>query len=487
MHTFVILFVALFAFGVSWLLLVKKQLPLEKSILTAVIVVGFLYNTITVPGLVPDEFAHIQTAYRYANVMLGKDYVSEAEEADPQSRFKPIDLRKADTAILELGIFHEPSWSAFGHIRDHFEWFCSSEDAAVVFAGQARSVDFGFIGYLFPAIGIALGRILRLGMYPMLYLGRLMNLLFYALCIYGTIRLVPFKKWLFALLSLTPMAMQFVCSFSYDTPLLGLSFLTIAWLFKLVYQKDALTWRDWAVTFVLAFVLIPCKFSICPFIPLLAIPASKCGGRWKKWGLIAAVLGVGVAGLLPQYASTLMRYVRGVNELSSNTDNARSASLYTIGWILRNPKETVQIVLHTIRQNFSFYWTHMLGGRIAAFVPVINWSLPLLVALVLASMRDPDDTFALPMGHRLLHGSAFAVIFFKSLLLMMFMFTPYGSEVIDGVQGRYFLPALPLLCTFWGAESISLTEKAKRWLTTLVFSCNAAIWIELLMWIRTFP
>jgi len=488
MHTFVILFFTLAAFAVSWLLLVKKQLSLEKSILVAVLVFGFLNNVITVPGLVPDEPAHIQTAYRYANVMLGKDFIAEAEEGmELQPRNKPIQLRKADLPILGLSYFHGPSQGAYQLVRDGFEWFCSQEDTVMVSNLQARCADSGFIGYLFPALGIALGRILRLGMYPSLYLGRLMNLVFYAFCIYWTIRLAPFKKWLFALLSLTPMAMQFVCSFSYDTPLLGLSFLTIAWLFKLVYQADSLTWRDWMLTLVLAFLLIPCKFSICPFIPLLVIPASKCGGQLKKWGLIAAVLLVGIVGLIPQYADSITRHLGNVNQLSSNSQNARSVPLYTIGWILRNPKETVQILLHTIRQNFSFYWTHMLGGRIAAFVPVINWSLPLLVVLVLASMQDPADSYVLPVGHRLLHGSAFLIIFFKSMILMMFMYTPLGNEIIDGVQGRYFLPAIPLLCTFLGTGNISLTETAKRWLTALVFTCNAAIWIEILMWIRTYP
>lgn len=488
MHTFVIVFFVLLAFAVSWLLIVKKQLPLEKSILVAVIVFGFFTNVITVPGLVPDEPAHIETAYRYANVMLGKPFQVEAEEGvEVYWQNVPILVRKDDVEMTNLSPFHEPSLSAFQTVRDRFKWFSSAEGREMVINYDARSADSGFIGYLFSGFGMALARVLNLGMYPALYLGRLMNLLFYTFCIYWTIRLVPFKKWLFGLLSLTPMAMQFVCSFSYDSPILGLSFLTIAWLFKLIYQSEHLTWRDWTFTCVLALLLIPCKFTICPFIPLLVIPASKCGGRVKKWGLIALVFLFGVIGFVPQYADSLTRHWNNINKVASTSNNSRSVPLYTLGWILQNPKETVQIVLHTIRQNFSFYWTHMLGGRIAAFTPVINWSLPLLITLVLASMRDPEDSIVLPMGHRLLHFSSFLIIFMKSMILMMFMWTPLGNEVIDGVQGRYFLPALPLLCTFLGANSITLTEKAKRWLTALVFTCNAAVWIEVLMWIRTYP
>jgi len=237
----------------------------------------------------------------------------------------------------------------------------------------------------------------------------------------------------------------------------------------------------------LAFCLIPCKFTFVPFLLLFIIPAEKCGGKGKKAGLILAVILCGVLGFLPQYTEMITDYLGGVDVMESGTYNLRSESLYTISWIINNPKETIQIFLHTIRQEFTFYWTNMLGGRLAVFDSVLDWTLFLLCTLLLSSARDPEDQIQLPMKHRVLCLGGFVATVLGAMLLMLFMWTPVNNEVIEGVQGRYFLPALPMLCLFLGMNSITLTEKAKRVLTTSALTLNAAALIEVFMWIRTFP
>lgn len=488
MHTFLILFVIAVAAVLSWFLVVRKQMPMERVVLAAVFIFGLLTNIITLPGLVPDEPSHIETAYRYANVWLGKPYMVEVEEGvELFADNKGIAVRRDDLEIVNLSPFHEPSLSAYQTVRDRFDWFSSAEGCEMVVSYDARAVECGFMGYLPSSIGMALARILCLGMYPMLYLGRIMNLVFYSVCIYWAVRLTPVKKWLFGLLALTPMAMQLACSYSYDSPLIGMSFLTIAWGLKLIYETKRLTGQNWLFTCILAFLLIPCKMTICPFLPLLLIPSSVCGGKGKKALFLVSVVLSGLLGLLPQYTEMFAHYLGGVKTLASDANNQRSTPLYTLGWILQNPKETVQIFLHSIRQNFTFYWTNMLGGRLAVFEPVVDWTLMLLCTLLLASGHDPDDRLKLSMKHRILFLFGFLLTFFSCMLLMMFMWTPIGSEIIEGVQGRYFLPVLPLLFLFVGMNSITLSQQAKRWLTTLVLTFNSAAFIELLMWIRSYP
>ena len=57
--------------------------------------------------------------------------------------------------------------------------------------------------------------------------------------------------------------------------------------------------------------------------------------------------------------------------------------------------------------------------------------------------------------------------------LMYFMFTPYDSEIIQGIQGRYFISAIPLIFIIFG-QNISIlnakyTDIFKRILTNYIF------------------
>ena len=488
MHTFVILSVTFAIFGLSYFFVIKQKRNMEHVILGAILCIGILTNVIFVPGLVLDEPGHIATAYRYANVWLGKPYeIDNIDGADLEYNHKGILTRREDVEAMNLMGFHGPSKGAYQKVRERFRLFCSDEGSEMIVSYNARSVECGFMGYLFSSIGIAAARILHLGTYPMLYLGRFMNLLFFILCIYWTMRITPVKKWLFGLLALTPMCMQLICSFSYDSPIIGVSFFVTAWMLHLIYQKEQISFKEWLLTSVLAFCLIPCKFTIGPFLLIFLIPKEKYKSKKRKWIFVAIVVVCGVIGLLPQYTEMIAEYIGGLDSMQSNNYNLRSESLYTLGWIANNPKATIQIFLHTIRQQFTFYWTNMLGGRLAVFEPTLDWSLFLHCAFLLASVRDPEDHIILPMKHRVLCMGGFVATVLTTMLLMLFMYTPVGREVIEGVQGRYFLPVLPMLFLFLGMDSITLSEKTKGWLTTIVLSINAAAWIEVLMWIRTFP
>ena len=125
----------------------------------------------------------------------------------------------------------------------------------------------------------------------------------------------------------------------------------------------------------------------------------------------------------------------------------------------------------------------MLGGRLSVFEPAVNWCLFLLIVLVLASMKDPDDQIQISTKRRFWCFISFAAVFCSTLFSMLFMYTPFGSEVILGVQGRYFLPALPLLFLAVGSENIHLTQKSKQRFAVVSTTVNSAALIEIFLWI----
>lgn len=460
-------------FTLSWWIVIRRKKPLEHVVLAAVVIFGFLCNLVMVPGIIPDETAHIQTAYRYSNLLLFQPYATENGD---------ILVRREDAPLSHFSDYTPVKASAWSEMAAEWRFFCSAEGTELV-AEPGRDVKTGFISYVPGAVGIALGRILHLGTWPMIYLARMCNLLAYALLLYWAVRVTPVKKFMFLLLGLTPMGMQLAGSLSYDVPMIGLGFLFTAYLFRLIYVTEKIGWREWISCCVMAFLLFPCKFVYCTLLLLtLLIAPQKFGGRWKKTLFVSCVALSGLGSLVVSNLPEIAKYLNDLNVMTS-AENSRNMELYTLGWLVSHPGETAKILLQTVRQDFDFFWMNMLGGRLSVFNPAVNWLLILLVTLVMAAMKTPEDSLEIPFRHRLVCLGAFLLTFIGTLIIMLVGFTPFGYGVIEGVQGRYFLPVLPLLFVFLGSKHITINGDAQRWLTTLVITCNAASLLEILMWI----
>lgn len=474
LHTVLIFGVSSIGFLLAFLFIFKRKVAPCRFLLGTILVFGILFNLVLTPGMLPDEYAHIETAYRYSNLLLFKPYATETGG---------ILERRADAPLERFSEFLVPQRKHYSQVLDEFHWFAAQEETELVDV-PGRNVDAGIAAYLPAAVGLALGRILHLGTYPMLYLARLCNLLCYLLLLGLALRITPLKKTLFALLGSVPMILQMACSFAYDMPTIGLCFLMTAYLLRLIYGNESLGWKHWLTLCVFSFFTVPCKLvGLSVLVLLLFLPSEKAGGRGKKALLIFTVVFCGLIGFVLSYLSTFTKYLSGMETMASDADNPLGVELYTLGWVFSHPKDSLQIFLHTIRHFFNFYWENMLGGRLSVFEPTVNWCLFLLIVLVLAAMKDPDDQIQLSIKCRFWCFASFAAVFCSTLFSMLFMYTPFGSEVILGVQGRYFLPALPLLFLAIGSENIRLTQKSKQWFAVASATVNSAALIEIFLWV----
>ncbi|MDD3335504.1 MAG: DUF2142 domain-containing protein [Eubacteriales bacterium] len=477
MRTAIIIFATGLTFLIAWLFLFKWKKPIQTILLGAVLVFGLLFNVILVPGIIPDEPAHIETAYRYSNLMLFLPYSTEDGG---------LLVRQGDD-LNEFRLFGDSYSESYQNLEEHFAFFCTGEDTALV-ETTGRDVRTGFIAYLPGAIGFTIARLLHLGTIPMVYLGRLCNLLFYFLCLYWALRITPVKKNLFALIGILPMGMQLACSLSYDVPMLGLSFLFISYGLRLIYVVPKLVWKDWVICGAFALLLAPCKLIFFPLMLLLfLISHQKFGSKLQKAAFLLAVFLAALLSFALSNLDSITMYFKDLGVDKSSTDNQRYQELYTLGWIVGHPKETVQIFLHTIRQDFDFFWKNMLGGRLSVFDPIIDWHVILLVALVFAAQKDPADTIRLSASTKAVGVFGFVIALLSVMLMMLFMYTPFGREVIEGVQGRYLLPILPVFMLALSSEEICLTEVAKRWLGVIVITINGAAVVEIWQWILQKP
>ena len=305
--------------------------------------------------------------------------------------------------------------------------------------------------YLPQIAGMLIGRMLTDRLVPIIFLARLFNFLCTGALLYLAVRLTPFGKKYILWISLLPMVMELGVGIAPDSMALALITLLTALVLRLRYTDTALTPKYLCGISLLSLALSQYKLVYVVFSLLLfLIPQQKFGSRKKYLG---AVCGIGVLTAVPaalwlHVSSGILK--AGYSGASSNAE------------VLRHPLHFLMILFRTLIEKGGDYVQQAAGSNMGA----LSFGTDLLIVLLLLIL------FAVNIGreqasHTELTGRVRAdrklrlmltgCILLTSLLIFMAEFvqwTDAGSKVIDGVQGRYFLPFLfPVLVLVCGAGS----------------------------------
>lgn len=428
------------------------KLKLEWTFLTAIVAVGIAYLLCFPVGTVPDEDAHMNTAYRYSNVMLGWSYSEEDGSLSKRANDASFQCFKRDVSL-------ENYQNLYAHMFD----MDADNTPVKVRVGNVNTCPFL---YILSGAGITVGRLLGLGTAMTMLLGRLFNLAFYIIAVFMAIKIIPIAKMILFGVSMLPMTVHLAASYNYDSIIFGLAFLTIAYWMKLAYQNETVTWKDLLLGCLLNLFLAPCKlvnFFICCLC--LLIPSKKIGSR-KKWLLFMAIaIGVAAVSLGIFQLNTISHYGGGGTHILAWAN----AETYTLSWILRNPFVYVYIIVHTLIQNVGQYMYEMVGYYLGWLnFPISNYCiLGFILLLPLCVIRMKDEPVFLKGRTKLF---LCGIIFCYAIMVltgMMVGWTPLGYSVIAGVQGRYFLPILPLIMLLFRTEKVSASESINS-----VLSCS---------------
>ena len=252
--------------------------------------------------------------------------------------------------------------------------------------------------YLPQIVAALIGRVAHLRPMIVFYLGRLFALAAFIALVAFAIRTTPFLKWGFCAAALLPMTLFMAASWSADSMTIALAFLVTALALRGVANPIA------------AFLLGLCK----PVNFLVAFIS-------RRWILpVAAVLGFAVLLLL-----------------SRGTATARWSC------ITSDPLRFARIVASDYAGSTPAYAEQMVGrlGRLDVVLPRpilwLEWAL--LAVLVLTAGEK------IPRVQRVL-ALAVSVALMLSISTWMYVtWTPTCDPPLLGIQGRYFLPMLPVL------------------------------------------
>lgn len=101
-----------------------------------------------------------------------------------------------------------------------------------------RQISLFCIKHFPAAIGLFVGILLGVPAYWSMQLSEFFCLLFYTLICYKALKLMPVKKEVLAIVMLFPMSIQQATGIGYDSVLIPLCFLFVAYIFYLKYDKD---------------------------------------------------------------------------------------------------------------------------------------------------------------------------------------------------------------------------------------------------------
>ena len=414
----------------------------------AVILVSF-FSLVTIvfltPGAGNDEQFHFAFAYKYANMITLRDWGKPVDGDGDET----IMMRDSDAELLagmeDVPIYVSES-SYKSTIRDFrlFESDNTLREYKVKDITDRTSLSRNNVplGYIVSGLGIAIGRFLHLGSIPVFYLGRIFNAAFYILLLYLSIRIIPVGKETLLVISLFPMLLQQTATYSYDSFIIGITMLFTAMTVSVFYQDTPVTGKQFIILALLSVALALSKYVYAPLIfILLALPSGKLKGlHIRNPGRIKAgiLISIAVCGIIAVIV----------------LQNTRSALRFFIP-AFAGPDSTVLSIAAGYAEMFmmtlikiSDFYVHSLvayPGWYQIYPPVLLVSAYYLLLLFTLLRRD-GEKMIWNRGTRILMT---ALILLSSLLITFPMaagFTSPESETISSIQGRYFLPLLPLIC-----------------------------------------
>lgn len=414
----------------------KIHLNIYRFYLIAGIILGIAYSFLLPIDQVPDESNHMKFLFESvgAEGLLDQYYtVVDASHS--------IDSVKEEHAEMKW-----EDYVAASHI--HFD------KDAVHFTGH---VSLRMLSYIPCGIGFFLGYLLNLPILWSTFLGELFSVLFAVGIGYLALKLMPVKKELLCAIMLMPMNLQQCASFNYDSEMLPLCYLFVAYVFYLKYREKKVHWKDVAILagILVVIALIKVLYVLLAFL-ILIIPLEHMDlrigkfhlTRWMNRHKAISTVVVVLIGCAGAFVIRNVDYVLAI----------RACFL--------EPGQGLRIFANTFRELRVFYEASLVGnfGWLDTSVS-LGFIRFVLLSLLILTMADNGKKAVLDKGTRinlavvsvvmvlLINACMITWSFFlhdvSAVTLADFRQGLYAINHIEGVQGRYYFPILICIYMVW--------------------------------------
>ena len=463
-------------FIVIYIVYIKQMKP-EQLFLVASVIFGLFFMFVMPPLTVGDECRHFDTAYDLSNKFLG------IKSTVPNQMMK----RTADLSLVPADYMLNQNWTLFNYYEEiwpHvFSQLKKPQDYSLISVyPYASKLGAYFFMYLPSSLGITIGRLLKMNFLLTFLLGRFFNLLIFILIGYYALKKYSYGKTFFATFALAPMFIHQIASYSYDSILLSLTLYFVLAVSAIITEKRTVSKKECICLCLAIFLFASSKVVYFPlvFLVLFLKKENFTSLKSKRFFLFSAFICLAASFVFESFYQkwnvgliNIEQVVASINE----TPKASSVSLAPVNtviemcspkWVLKNPFEYAYMLLNTLAERGNYYLVTAAGGYLGwEAIPMNKLLIAVIIGLFLFQLfrTKSESGYAMqerPVGQRFV--AIFIFIFISgAIFTSLNLVAPpdFANPVITSVQGRYFLPILPLLylCRKNTAEPVTLVSK----------------------------
>lgn len=419
---------------------IEKQLPLEKIYLILATILGVFYIFSYLPGAIPDEKS---------------DFCRTIEIAEGHLTSK---MTKNSGAGRELSTNIDKIYKEYKSYHDIEEVKNLKLNSKKHFISFANKSLYSFVCYIPQVIGMFIGKILNLPLIWLLILGKLFNYIFFVSLLYLSIKYIPIKKELVFFLALLPEVMQEAASISPDAMTIATAIALTSFVLYFRYgTKEIMKKSQLVFMATLAILLSLCKIVYLPLCLLLfLIPKERFGGKKNKYIYTIAICGI---------AAVLNLIWLSISSKYLAVFIVRSDSKAQLAYILKNPIRYGMIIFKTIDLFLYNYLLVMIGGAIALnniATPSIFFFAALIILYILITKNKSDKKSIFNIKEKF---AVIGIIIITILLIFTSIYMQWnsvGNNIVDGIQGRSFIPLLLPIAYCFVKEKGKEKEKQQK-------------------------
>lgn len=438
----------------------EKVVKPEYFFLAFAAPIGLLLVFLTPPLQTPDEQSHFFQAYAVSNL----NFVWHKFEINNKVTYGP-ELPKSvfDASDQFLAQAGKPNVKI---TLEQYKQYIEQPLNADKIEYRKSGTSYTPLVYLPQATGINIGKLFNASPIVLMWLGRLANLVLWLAVIFLAIRLFPVAKWAVVVLALNPVAVFLSASMSADVMNIALAFLFVSLVFATIMSKEprVSTKRLVVLSVTLLGLALTKPVSIVFGLLLFTLPWKKFKSKFKY--ILFAFLAISIA------AGTTLAWNAAVGEGTQASIQLQRPGegvdpAKQLKNVLTDPVDfTVLLIKNYIIVAPGYYGDAVFNTFFGVFgwldTNIPTWAIVLyIIGLFLAILYQ----FGRETGFGKIQKTVFFITFIgfvtANILAMYLVYTPFDRPVVEGVQGRYFIPAsIVLLGIFTGRNKIlNISEK----------------------------
>ncbi|MBO5292315.1 MAG: DUF2142 domain-containing protein [Lachnospiraceae bacterium] len=416
-----------------------------------------------------DEHIHMKTAYErsFGSTVLTTESAMQME-ASTMPSFQNLEERRMVETYAEQ--------------NDDFSWANITH--------QSRFPGYEVRSYLQISVFMWLARAWKLPFVWCMMLGKFGNLLLYTVVCYFAVKAAKQGKVLVAALALIPNCIFAAASFSYDAVVNSFLLLALVLTLNQIGEEKRISWLQTIVLLgaFLAGSTAKAIYILMAFL-LLLFPKEKFGSRWKelvyKLCTTAVMLLLIYTFFFPPVSASANYEVMGNLAYAGDKRSQGTNVLGQISYILQHPVTYAGLL---IRSMLGELWNYLSGAKQFIAYGYLGgirtiWTWAGLLALFSAAVFAPEGEERKALLMRFKIGNGLVILGMSAVIWtsMYVTFTAVGADVINGVQGRYFLPLFLLFfsCFYQNKRHVKLDRAmyAKGILAVFTVMNLYGIWV----------